>query len=258
MTTLSGRTALVTGASSGLGIDFARDLAARGANLILVARRQAAMETLAAELRQKHGVSVTVTAADLGDAAAREALCQSLPQPADILVNNAGFGLFGDFAASDWEQVNQMLQLDIVAVTHLTHLLLSAMRARNSGHILLVGSTGSYQPSPGYAAYAAAKAYVLSFGVALNHELKGSGVSCTTLCPGITRTSFHDVAGQKAGMFYRATVMEPAKVAAIGIDAMLAGRSSVIAGPLNAAVAHSTRLLPRTLQAAIASRAMRM
>jgi short-subunit dehydrogenase len=260
-TTLAGRTALVTGASSGIGADLARELAARGANLVLAARRGDALENLAQEIRAREGVQVLVAPADLADPAERLRLAAELEAGAvqvDLLVNNAGFGLFGAFADMEWDRVDGMIQLDITALTHLTHLFVGGMRARGWGRILLLGSTGAFQPTPTYAVYCAAKAYVLSFGVALNQELRGSGVSCTTLCPGVTRTGFHDVAGQAYGPFHRMTVMTSERVAQIGVRALLARRASVVAGTVNAVVAASTRLMPRSLSAATASAAMKM
>lgn len=257
---LSGRTALVTGASSGLGIDFARELAQRGADLVLVARRQAQLEAVAAELGRDTGRSVRVMPTDLGDSGARTALAETLHTAGvhvDLLINNAGFGLYGDFTDTPWERTDAMLQVDVVALTHLTRLFLPAMIQRRWGRVLLVGSTASFQPSPTYAVYAAAKAYVLSFGVALRHELRGTGVSCTTVCPGVTRTEFLKVSGQQQNWFHRLTMMESATVAAIGIRALLAGRASRVTGWLNAMTAFSARLTPLTWAAAAAAQAMR-
>src|SRR4029077_11639599 len=188
---LKGRTALVTGASSGMGVDYARELARGDTLLILVARRRDALERVAKKMRDHHGFEVRVTPADLSDASARERLFRELEaegSQVDMLLNNAGFGLFGKFAESDWERVNQMLQIDIVALSHLTRLFTLGMIARRWGRILLIASTAAFQPVPIYAAYGAAKSYVLSLGVALNHELRGTGVSCTVACPGVTAT----------------------------------------------------------------------
>ncbi|MDE2148216.1 MAG: SDR family oxidoreductase [Gammaproteobacteria bacterium] len=257
---LRGHTALVTGASSGLGVEFARELASRGADLILVARREAALREVAQRIEADCGRQIAVIAADLGQAAERQSLLQQIEARGlnvDLLVNNAGFGLYGSFAGMEWARSEQMLQVDIVALSHLTRALLPAMIQRRFGRVLLIGSTGSFQPSPGYAAYAAAKAYVLSFGVALNHELRGTGVSCTTVCPGVTRTEFLQVSGQAQNWFHRATMMESAAVARIGVDAMLAGRAQRVTGWFNAVSAFSTRLMPRTWAAATAAQVMK-
>src|SRR5512146_2868283 len=169
------QTALVTGASSGLGADFARQLAARGANLILVARREEQLRAVAAEIEAAHHVATKVVPLDLAAPGAPDTLYQQLHDQGaqvDILVNNAGFGLYGDFTALPWEKEREMLVLDMIALTHLTRLFLADMLERNSGYILQVASIGAYQPSPSYAAYSAAKAYVLSLGEALNYELR--------------------------------------------------------------------------------------
>jgi len=256
---LKGRTALVTGASSGIGADFARELAARGAKLVLVARRAEPLQRLAQELA-KSGAEARVAPADLSDPAARKRLHAELAASGtgvDILINNAGFGVFGPFANSDWARVAEMLEVDMVALTHLTHLFLPEMLARSWGRVLLVSSTAAFQPTPIYAVYGAGKAYVLSFGVALHQELRGSGVSCTTLCPGVTDTEFFAVAGQRQTVFHRLSMMSSRAVARQGIAALLARRPSVVAGRMNALMALGTRLTPRSWAAALAERMMK-
>lgn len=258
--TLQGQTALITGASSGLGVDFARSLARRGAGLVLVARREALLQQLREELSERYRVPVHVLPCDLGDADARERLLATLESEGlniDVLVNNAGFGLFGDFADVEWGRTEAMLQLDIVALSHLTRALLPGMVARRRGRVLLVASVGAFQPSPGYAAYSAAKAYVLSFGHALHFELRGTGLTCTTVCPGVTATEFLTVSGQRKTWFHRATLMDSATVAEQGIRRMLAGSPEVVNGWINAVSAFFTRLTPRPLMARIAWWAMR-
>src|SRR5262249_1953326 len=146
---LKGRTALVTGASSGMGVDYARELAQRGANLILVARRREALDRVAKEMRDRHRIEVRVAPADLSDAPTQERLYRELEREGrqvDMLINNAGFGLFGKFAESHWERVNEMLQIDIVALSHLTRLFTPGMIARRWGRILLIASTAAFQP----------------------------------------------------------------------------------------------------------------
>ena len=258
-TSLSGRTALVTGASGGLGAAFARELAGRGCALVLVARSDAPMQQLATELRAG-GVSVHVRPTDLADASARETLAQNLAVDGiaiDVLVNNAGFGVFGAFADTAWSRLDGMLAVDVLALTHLTRLFLPAMRERGFGRVLQVASTGAFQPTPSYAAYAAAKSYVLELGYALDAELRGSGVRCTVVSPGVTATGFFEVSGQRATWYQRLTRMQPPAVARRGIEAMLAGRTGVITGVVNALVAHSTRLMPRRLSAYVAGLLMR-
>ncbi len=256
---LSGRTALVTGASSGLGVDFARQLASLGCRLVLVARSEAPMQQLADALRQA-GATVLVRPCDLADSGARQALATQLAAEGvdiDVLVNNAGFGVFGDFLDSPWSRLDAMLAVDVVALTHLTRLFVPGMRQRGFGRVLQVASTGAFQPTPTYAAYAAAKSYVLAFSHALHEELRGSGVSCTVVSPGVTATAFLEVSGQRATAYQRLTRMQSPAVARRAIAAMQAGRGGAIPGWFNAIMAHATRLMPRALSARVAGHLMR-
>lgn len=227
--------ALVTGASGGLGEAFARDLAARGFDLVVVARSGDRLRMLAEELRAVHGIKVVVATADLSQPGSAMALWESVTaqgiHPA-VLVNNAAFGIGGPFVASDVERMGEMLRLDIVSLTELTLLFGRRMAERGAGHILLVGSVGAYSPAPLMAAYAAAKAYVLSLGEALHVEL-APGVGVTVLSPGIMDTGFGSVSGLSITEGMRRTLLSPAAVARIGLEALFAGRSSVIAGRLN-------------------------
>ena len=257
---LRGKTALITGASSGMGTDFARQFAALGCSLILVARREERLRELQAEISAQYGVPVDFMAADLSEENAPQRLHDQLKEAGrsvDVLVNNAGLGLYGRFWTTPWERMCLMLKVDVMALTQLTRLFAADMVERDFGYILLVGSTGSFQPTPTYAAYAAAKSYVLSLGEALHYELRGSGVRCTVLCPGVTRTEFFVVSGQQMTPFQRSTAMESADVVRIGIKALLRGRSSVVPGGLNALFAWGTRLLPRQVLAAVAARLMK-
>lgn len=259
-TPFRGLWALVTGASSGMGEDYATLLAAQGCHLILTARRESALQDLAEQLRAAHGIQVEVKPGDLSKAEFREALIEELTvagKGPDILINNAGFGLFGFFCEQPWQDLQTMLDLDIAGVTHLTHLVLPGMRQRELGYILQVASVGAYQPTPTYAAYAAAKSYVLNFGEALHHELKGSGIRVTVLSPGITKTEFLDVAGQRPTLYQRLFMMPSEPVARLGLKALAKNKPSVIPGPLNKLMAQSLRLMPRRLQAAAAYQLMR-
>ncbi|MFO7166826.1 MAG: SDR family oxidoreductase [Chloroflexota bacterium] len=256
---IRGRWALVTGASSGLGADFARELAARGCHVVLVARREENLRALADEVAGRFGVQADVIAMDLAPPDAPQQLYDRLRsdrRQIDVLVNNAGFGLYGAFVNIDWERERAMLELNIIALTHLTKLFVRDMVARNFGFVLQIASIGAYQPSPLYASYAAAKAYVLHFGEALSYELRRTNVRVTVLSPGVTATEFFSVAGQQVTLYQRATMMRSADVARIGIRAMLAGRPSVVAGRFNALAAFAARLLPRRVQAALAHRMM--
>ncbi len=256
MTTWKGATALVTGASSGIGQEFARVLAEYGANLVLVARREDRLKQLADELRTAHGVAVHVEALDLGapDAAAElHRRTSEVGLTVDLLVNNAGFGVYGPHMEIPWEREQQLLQLDIVALAQLTKLYVADMLRRGRGRVIQVASIGAYQPSPTYAAYAAAKAYVLYFGEALDYELRGTGVHCTVLSPGVTKSEFLEVSGQPLRPFHRMTMMPARAVVESGLRASLRGRPSVIPGLANKLAVFSLRFAPRRAQAALAN-----
>ncbi len=256
---LHGKTALVTGASSGLGAEFARQLAARGCHLILVARREERLQLLGQELSAQHGIHVQVLAADLAAVDAGRTLYDRIGAAGlavDVLVNNAGFGIYGGHAAIPWEQEQRMLMLDIVTLMQLTKLALADMLKRNTGYILQISSTGAYQPSPTYAAYGAAKSFVLNFGEALNYELRNTHVGCTVLSPGVTATEFLRVSGQTPTLYQRLFMMQSVEVVRIGLKAMLRRKPSVVAGRLNTLLAWSNRLLPRRWTAAATHRLM--
>ena len=243
--------ALVTGASSGLGVALATELAARGYRLVLTARSEAALQAVAATLAQRHGTACAVEAIDLGVSGSAGVLHQRLAQrgiePA-VLVNNAGFGISGPFIAQDLARLRSMIELDVMALTELTLLFGRQMRARGQGRILLVASMAGHQPTPMLAAYGAAKAFVVSLGESLNVELAPQ-VGVTVLSPGLMNTNFSATAGYEAPRWAGATVLAPSAVARIGIDAMLAGRSQVIAGRLNRLGAFLGRFTSRHWQA---------
>jgi uncharacterized protein len=256
---IAGKWALVTGASSGFGLEFATMLAERRMNLVLVARRTVVLEQLAQRLRSEHGVRVIVEGLDLSSAGAGIALKQRVDAQGvvvEVLVNNAGYGLYGDFVEQPLSKTRNMLELNVVAMTELTRVFAADMVARGSGYILLVASLLGFQAVPGYAAYAASKAYVLNFGEALHEELKPHGVSVTVLAPGASATAFVDVASQPDTRILRLLMMQPRSVAAIGIDAMLRRRATVIAGVRNSMIALSNRFTPRRAQALIMKRVL--
>jgi len=260
MSMLRDRWALVTGASSGLGLGFAGELASRGAHLVLVARRQDRLLALAQELRSRFGRQVEPIAMDLAAESAPVELhgrLKAAGRNIDVLINNAGLGLYGPFMDIPWERERGMLQLDIVTLVHLTRLFVPDMVARRFGFVLQVSSIGAFQPTPLYASYSAAKAFVLSHGEALNYELRGTGVSCTVLSPGVTATEFLEVSGQRATFYQRRMMMQSADVTRIGVEAMLRGKPSVVPGLMNALTAFGTRFMPRRLAAAIAYRTMK-
>jgi short-subunit dehydrogenase len=255
MDDLKGKWALITGGSSGLGVEFARQLAARGANLVLAARRRAPMEELAASLTARHGSEVRIIAIDLARRGVGAELKSQLDGHGiaiDLLVNNAGYGLFGDFIEQPLDRTLDMLQLNVLSLTELTHVFAADMIRRGGGHILLVSSIGGFQATPTYAAYSASKAYVLLLGEALNVELGGKGVKVSVLAPGVTATEFFAVSGQKATFYQRLVMMRPARVVADGLTALFAGKPSVLPGLGNKLTVFASRFTPRILQARLA------
>src|SRR6266699_4152474 len=255
----AGKRALITGASSGLGLEFADLLAAQKVNLVLAARRHEPMEKLASELRRKHGVDVLVEAIDLASPGAPSRLKSSLDAksvPIDILVNNAGYGLHGDFLETSIERTVDMIQLNITALTELTYLFGRDMATRRSGHILLVASLLAFQAVRSYAAYAATKSCVLALGEALHDELRPHGGVVTSLCPGHTATCFDAAAGATTSPLLRLLTMKPRPVAVSGTRALLQGKAMMVAGLSNKMAAFSNRLTPRSMQRATMRRIM--
>jgi short-subunit dehydrogenase len=258
---LAGQRALVTGASSGIGKELARILAAEGANLVITARRAERLEALAAEIKQAHGVDVRVEALDLGDPAAPLQLFERTEGAGvaiDVLVNNAGFGDWRDFVDTPWERYQGMLQLNVTALTELTHRFLPAMIERKHGHVMNVASTGAYVPCPSFAVYAATKAYVRNMTEALDYELKGSGVRAISVCPGGTKTEFIEQAGQKLKGSAEPFMMTAERCAQIAVAKMLAGRRNVVTGFINWLSMLLLRFLPipRSLYPWIAYKSM--
>ncbi len=241
---------LITGASAGLGVDFARQLSTKGHRLVLVARRQDRIDALAAELGNARAVPM-----DLGEPGASDRLMADLAahgETVDCLVNNAGFGLTGRFAGQEGKRLRQMIDLNCGALTELAHAVLPAMVAAKRGAILNVASTAAFQPGPGMAVYFATKAYVLSFSEALHEEVKGDGVVVSALCPGPTATEFGEVAGFGGhGLIDKLTAGSAAVVAA-GIAGVENKRAVIIPGLVNKAGAQGHRFLPRSLLRRIA------
>jgi len=248
----------VTGGSSGIGLELARCLAHDHYEIVIVARREAGLAAAAAELRTAGARGVTAIPADLSDPEAIERLLATLDASAfDVttLVNNAGFGAAGAFADLPLATQLGMIQTNIAALTHLTHRLLPGMRLRHSGRILNVASTAAFQPGPFMAVYYASKAFVLSFSEALAEELRGSGVTVTTLCPGPTATGFAARARLGATrMFRRGVAMSAVTVAEAGYAAMLRGDRIVVPGAGNKLVAQANRLAPRGLMTRVMRR----
>ncbi len=251
-------TAVVTGASSGIGREIARLLAADGYRLALVARNASKLEELAHELRAAHGTISAVIPRDLAeDDAPREVLAEVERQglAVDVLVNNAGAGIYGPFAETDLGRELETIRLNVVAVTALAKGVLPQMLRRRSGRILNVASTAAFQPGPLMAVYYATKAYVLSFSEAIANELAGTGVTVTALCPGPTVTEFQNAAGlTKTRLFTGPLVMDAGRVARAGYEGMLRGRPVVIPGLPNKLMVQALRLAPRRAVTAIARR----
>ena len=223
---------------------------------MLVARREGQLRAVAAEIEQEYAVPAQSIVLDLSVPEAPQVLYDRLKKRGthvDVLVNNAGFGIYGDFASVPWEREKAMLDIDIITLTHMTKVFMQDMLKRGSGYILQVASIGAYQPSPTYATYSAAKAYVLMMGEALNYELRNSGVSVTVISPGVTATEFLKVAGQSPSLYQRMMMMDSTSVARIGIDSMLRRRPSVVPGLMNNLAAFITRFMPRRMQAAAAN-----
>jgi len=260
MTTSPSQTALITGASSGIGYEFAHLFARDGINLVLVARREPLLATLQADLQRQYGIQVTYLAVDLaapGQAAAVYQYCQDHHVPVDYLVNNAGYGAYKDVAQEDARVYEDMLALNVVALTTLTTLVAREMVARQRGRILNVGSTSAYQPVPHMAVYGASKSYVLHFTEALHAELRGTGVTATLLSPGVTATGF--VARAAMGHWSQAQgkLAVASTVAQAGYRAMQQGKLNVIPGWKNKALAWSIGLVPsRRLKLAMSTRFM--
>jgi short-subunit dehydrogenase len=253
--TASTKTALITGASGGIGYELAKLFAKDRHNLVLVARSSDKLARVADELQRQFGISAKAVPLDLTAGLAPQFLFDQLQREGisvDILVNNAGYGVFGEFAKIPVEQELGQIQLNVAALTHLTKLFLGPMLERRSGKILNVASTAGFQPGPLMAVYYATKAYVISFSEALANELKDSGVTVTCLCPGVTDTGFQGRAGtEKTILFKKGRLMDAATVARDGYRGLMAGKTLVISGFRNWLVAESLRVSPRRLVTAV-------
>jgi short-subunit dehydrogenase len=240
---------LLTGASSGIGLELAHLLAAEQQVLVLVARREDRLQELAKTLKKKHGADVRVIAADLAAMGAAQQLIDTIHGQGlviDTLINNAGFGENGLFANSDPARNSQMLHLNIIALTELTRLALPDMQARQHGRILNVASIVAYQPCPRFAIYAASKAYVLSFSDALHVEVADQGIQVTALCPGSTATEFHDVAQNEHARVNQVPKDSAADVALAAYKALNRGERSLVTGWINKPVPLMVRIAPKS------------
>lgn len=246
--TLEGRTALVTGGSSGIGADIARELAGRGADVVLVARREQRLQERADELTDEFGVDTDWIAMDLARREAPEALYEETVDrghAVDVLVNNAGFGIYGGFLDNDWDRQEGLLELNLVTPIQLTKLFARDMIDRGWGRILQVSSFGAFQPTPTYGLYSATKSALLNWGEAFDFELDGTGVHCTVTCPGVTRTEFFEQVEQEQTWYQSLTMTESSTVAERSVRAMMNGKMSIVPGFLDALTIFLIRFLPR-------------
>jgi short-subunit dehydrogenase len=254
---------LVTGASAGIGTAFARALAARGHDLVLTARRTERLEALAGELRQRHGIEATVLSADLADPSAPRVLCEELQRrglAVDWLVNNAGYGVPGSFVASDWRTHADFLQVLLAAPTELAWRLLPGMRERGHGRIVNVASLAGHVPgTAGHTLYAASKAYLIRFSESLALENRDRGVHVCALCPGFTRSEFHDVTGTRTLMNRLPGFMwqSAEEVVEQGIAAVERGDAVHVTGRVNRTIKSVFKLMPDRLARRLSARQAR-
>lgn len=245
------KTALITGASNGIGLEFAKIHAEKGGNLVLVARSIDKLQSLKTELENKYKISVEIIGKDLGKPNAVQEIydeVKSKKLKIDYLLNNAGIGTFGNFHENDWKQEEQMINLNVTALSHLCHLFLQDFVAQKSGKILNVASTAAFQPGPIMAVYFATKAYVLHFSEAINEEVKKHGVTVTALCPGATDSNFFNAADMHESALVKGKKLPSSReVAEYGYNAMLKGKPVVIHGTFNYLLANSVRFAPRNL-----------
>jgi short-subunit dehydrogenase len=245
------RTAMITGGSVGIGYGLAKQFAAHGRDLVLIARQRDRLEAAAGRLEGKFGVKVTTISSDLSEPDSPQRLFDALVSEGidiDFLVNNAGFGLGGEFAETDIERELDMIQVNIAALVHLTKLFMQPMVKRGEGRIMNVASTAAFQPGPLMSIYFASKAFVLSFSQAIDEELRDTGVTVTCLCPGTTATEFAETAGiSNSRLFTPITVADAEDVAQYGYWAMMKGKRLAIPGMRNKLMVQAERVIPRAL-----------
>jgi len=245
------KTALITGASSGIGLELAKIHASKGGNLVIVARNESKLNELKEQLEQQYGIQVYVIAKDLAIPNAAVEVFQETEEKSiqiDYLINNAGFGLYGKFEQTDWLEESNMIQVNITALTQFTKLYLPGMIARKNGKILNVASTAAFVPGPTMAVYCATKPYVLSFSEAVNNEVNEHGITITALCPGATASGFSVTAkADKSALFSKTKLATSAEVALFGYEAMIHGKQVAIHGFLNQFLAFFIRFMPRSL-----------
>lgn len=253
-----GKWALITGASAGIGAAMARELGAGGTNLVLTARRGDRLDSLAAELGDKYKVGALACVADLALPLGPQQVFSFTEEKQiaiDLLVNNAGFGAYGEFNKVDLDRLVEMTKVNVTAVVQMTHLYLPGMIARRNGHILIVASTAAFQAVPYISTYAATKVFDLHFAEGLAEEVRPYGVHVCALCPGSTETEFFQVAGQRNHT--RRAPESAEKVAHVGLEALAAGKTSVISGFTNWLGAEAIRIVPRRVVARVAANMFR-
>jgi short-subunit dehydrogenase len=245
------KTALITGASNGIGLELAKIHASKGGDLVLVARSKSKLDELKSELEKQFGVSVYTIEKDLSATNAAQEVYDKTKEKnisVDYLINNAGFGDFGMFSETDWDKELKMINLNITTLTLFTKLYLQDMVKRGSGKIMNVASTAAFQPGPTMSVYCATKAYVLSFTEAVNNEVNDQGITITALCPGATATGFEAASGLEDSKLFKGKNLPTAKeVAVYGYRSMLKGKAVAISGMMNFIMANSIRFIPRAL-----------
>lgn len=248
--------ALITGASYGIGYELAKVFAQNDHDLIIVARTESRLIEVKSELEAQYGIRCTTISCDLVKSNELDRLCKTLDETeVEVLVNNAGFGDWGYFHTRDWEKTSDILDLNVKALTKLTHFFLPKMISRKSGKILNIASTAGFQPIPIFSVYSATKAYVIHFSEAIAEEVREHGVQVTVLCPGPTETRFKDVAEMsESNIFKNWTLADPKEVALHGYKSLIKGESVVVHGTFNSLLMQANRIVPRFLAAQIAKK----
>ncbi|MDD4778329.1 MAG: SDR family oxidoreductase [Fermentimonas sp.] len=254
------KTALITGASKGIGRELAHLFAKDGCNLVLAARSAKELDSLKVQLEEKYKVTVHTSIKDLSQPESAQTLFDELKAAdvdIDYLVNNAGFGDYGTFAETEWDTYEKMISLNVTTLTHLCHLFIRDIRGRKHGRILNISSTAAFQPGPMMAVYFASKAFVLNFSEAIGHELRKDNITVTTLCPGPTSTNFGEVSGMNASKLVKnVTIASSADVAKLGYKAMMKGNATVIHGAQNKLAPFGVRFLPRKWVTRVSAKVM--
>ena len=253
--------ALVTGASSGIGVEFSQELAKRGFDLVITARRLARLEQVREAIRRDFPVEVAVLQNDLDSPDGAQKLYEdvkALDLPVTLLVNNAGLGNFGPLLQQSPEMVETMIRVNVASLTMLTRLLAADMKERGGGYILNNASFSAFQPPPHYAVYAGTKAFVLAFSQALSHDLRRSNIKVSAVCPGFFRSEFMDHAGQKPNFIVKCIMLNPSRVARAGVAGVLRGKTVIIPGLIYKSLSLLMRFLPRSAATGIADLAVRL